>query len=345
MATANKPTNFEVVKSLFPQTPANWDSRINLTSQTFWNDAKVVIADDSFQPVRNQIFNALINRIGLTLVRQRNFANPLSMFKKGYMPFGDTMQEIAVDVTEAQQYATGNANQFETADPKVKAAYHTVNRQQFYKTTVYDTQLQYAFIDEYGLSTLISNIVGTLQSSNVIDEFIYTKKLLESFLTNDEYPIRDTQILTVNPISARPRTNENIVYFLEDVKKLMRRMQFPTRNYNAAGQMTQVTPDNMVLVLNSDIIAINEVNNLAFAFRPEYMNLDIPIIAVDQISATDPSLIGAIVSASSLDIRTTKESFRVAENAQALYTNYFFHIHQIYTASAFETLAFIKEGA
>lgn len=343
-AKATKPTNYEIVKSLFPTTPATWDSRINLESQEYWNASKTVIADDNFSPVRNQIFDALINRIGLTIVRQRNFANPLSMFKQGFMPFGDTMQEIAVDVTEAHQYKTGNAPQFETADPKVRTAYHRVNRQQFYKTTVYDTQLQYAFTEEYGLSTLINTIVSTLQSSNTIDEFLYTKRLISSFFKNEEYPVKPSQIITVPRISQRPRSQTDLQYFLEDVKKVLRKMQFPSRNYNAANQMTQVTPDDLVLVLNSDIVAINEVTNLAFAFNPEYMNLNIPILSVDQIDASDPTVIGAIVSRTSFDIRTTKEVFTVAENAQALYTNYFYHIHQIYTASPFETLAFIKEG-
>lgn len=342
---AAKPTNFEIVKSLFPTTPATWDSRINLDGKEYWDQAKTVISDDNFQPVRNQIFSALINRIALTVVRQKNFVNPLSMFKQGFMPFGDTMQEIAVDVTTAQQYETGNQNQFEVVDPKVKAAYHRVNRQQFYKTTVYDTQLQYAFTEEYGLSNLINTIIATLASSNTIDEFVYTKKLITSTLNASDYPVLDSQKIQVAPISQRPRTVENINNFLEDIKKVLRRMQFPSRLYNSSQQMAQVTPDDLVLILNSDIIAINEVHNLAFAFRPEYLDLNIPILSVDSISDSDSSLIGAIVSRRSFDIRTTKEAFTVAENAQALYTNYFMHIHQIYSASPFEVFALIQETA
>lgn len=338
-------TNYEIVKSLFPTTPATWDGRINLAGQNYWSEAAQVISADGYEAVRNQIFNALINRIGLTMIKQRNFTNPLAMFKQGYMPLGDAMQEIAVDVTTAQQYATGNANQFETADPQVSAAYHRVNRQQFYKTTVYDAQLQYAFVEEYGLSTLIKTIVATLQSSNTIDEFIFTKKLLSDYIKNTAYPIKDSQIITVDSISARPRSATAINYFLEDVKKAMRKMGFPTRDYNAAGQMQQSTPDNLVLILNSDITVINEVSNLATAFRPEYLDLNIPIISVDQVDPNDKTILGAVVSKAALDIRTTKEIFTVANNAQALYTNYFFHIHQIYSASPFESMLFIKEKA
>ena len=338
-------TNYEIVKSLFPTTPATWDDRINLEGKNYWSEAAQVISADGYEAVRNQIFNALINRIGLTMIKQRNFTNPLAMFKQGYMPLGDAMQEIAVDVTTAQQYATGNANQFETADPQVSAAYHRVNRQQFYKTTVYDAQLQYAFVEEYGLSTLIKTIVAKLQSSNTIDEFIFTKKLLSDYIKNKVFPIKKSQIITVDSISSRPRSATAINYFLEDVKKAMRKMGFPTRDYNAAGQMQQSTPDDLVLILNSDITVINEVSNLATAFRPEYLDLNIPIISVDQVDPSDKTILGAVVSKAALDIRTTKEIFTVANNAQALYTNYFFHIHQIYSASPFESMLFIKEKA
>lgn len=338
-------TNYELVKALFPTTPATWDSRINLTSQANWAAAATVIAADDYDVARNQIFSALINRIGLVKIKEASFSNPLSMFKQGYMSFGDTMQEIAVDVTQAQTYATGNAPQFETADPQVSAAYHRVNRQDFYKTTVYDAQLQYAFTEEYGLSTLIKTIISTLQESNTIDEFIYTKKLITDFALNKAVPLQASQIITVDNITTRPRSATAINYFLEDVKTKMRAMGFPSREYNAAGQMKQTSPNGLVLVLNSNITVINEVSNLASAFRPEYLDLNIPIISVDQIDPNDKNVIGAIMSRSTLDIRTTKEAFTMASNAQALYTNYFLHIHQIYSASPFETFMLIKQKA
>lgn len=341
----NKPTNFEIVKSLFPTTPATWDSRINLDGRQYWDAAKTLISDDNFSPIRNQIFNALINRIALTKIRHQNFTNPLAMFKKGYMPYGDTMQEISVDVSEAQQYKTGNAPQFDLAEPTVRAAYHRVNRQQFYKKSVYDVQLQYAFTQNYGLSELVNEIISSLQSSNVVDEYIYTKKLISSYLTNTEFPLQESQRIKVPSLTNDKRTQNDILKAIESIKKVMYKVQFPNRDYNSSNQMAQATPAELVLILNSDIMVINEVNNLSSAFNPQFLNLNVPIIAVDEIDKNNPNLIGAIVSRSAFDIRTTREAFAIAENAEALYTNYIFHIHQIYTASPFETFAIIEQNS
>lgn len=339
-----KVSNYEIVSSLFPSTPATWDSRINLSSRAMWDEAKVVIAGDQFAPLRNEIFNQLINRIGIVKIHERIFNNPLSQFKNGAMNFGDTIQEIATDVVEAKQFDNGYSNQFETEEPNVKACYHRVNRKQFYKITVHDADLQYAFTEEYGLQQLLNRIINSLTNSNIIDEFLYTKRLITSYVDNSEYPLLDSQILEVPHISTRSRSADSLKYFLEDVKTCMRMMRFPNRKYNSARQMNQVDASDMTLIMNANITSINEVNNLASAFNPEYMDLNIPIISVDQISEKDPSIIGAIVTSRSLDIRNTKETMRIAENAQSLYTNYFYHIHQIYTASPFENMVLIREA-
>ena len=337
-----KVTNFELVNS-FANIPPTWAARINTSSQQMWNEAKVLIAGDSFAPLRNEIFSQLVNRIALVKIRERMFSNPLSQFKNGAMNFGDTIQEITTDVVEAKQFDHGYSNQFETEEPVVKACYHRVNRKQFYKVTVHDADLQYAFTEEYGLQQLLNRIIGSLTNSNIIDEFIYTKRLITEYVNQSEYPLQPSQILTVPHISTRKRSKENLNYFLEDVKTAMRMMRFPSRAFNAAKQMNQVTAEDISLVLNANITSINEVANLSSAFNPEYLDLNIPIISVDQLSEKDPSIIGAILTNRSLDIRNTKETMRIAENAQSLYSNYFYHIHQIYTASPFENLLLIRE--
>lgn len=339
---ASRVTNAEIISALFPETPANWDSRIDTTSKSAWEQTKVVIAGDEFAPIRNQIFDALINRIGLVKIKNNSFNNPLSVFKSGTLPFGDAIQEIAVDVVTGERYQTGNQDQFEVKDPTVQAAYFVQNRQQFYRTTVYDAQLQYAFTNEYGLQRLINEIISQLTNSNTIDEFLFTKQTLLSAYKSTDYVPKETQKLTVPDILTN-KTVANINEFIETVKIALRRVQFPSRNFNASGQMKQVAPSDLVLILNCDVLAINEVNNLAFAFKPQYLDLNIPIIAVDDFE--DSELLGAVVSRSFIDVRDTKNVFTTAENARALYVNYYYHVHQIYTASPFETALYLVKGS
>ena len=41
-----------------------------------------ILLNDAYQPMLNEFINNLINRIALTIVRNKSFNNPLSMFKK-----------------------------------------------------------------------------------------------------------------------------------------------------------------------------------------------------------------------------------------------------------------------
>lgn len=346
MAEDKKPlSNFQIVNSLFPNTPASWNNRINTESQAAWNDSSLLISADEFQPERNEIFSALINRIASVVIKNRNFNNPLAMFKKGLMPFGDTIQEIATDVIKASEFHAGKSDQFEYSENDVKAVYHKINRQQFYKRTIDDSFVQRAFTTENGLQQLVNTLVNSISGSNTVDEFLYTKKAIADVINLDKtgkYKLQDTQIIDLPDIRKMSRKTTDIHYFIEKIKTTMRLMQFPNRNYTLSGQMQQCNASDMVLLLNADIVSINEVNNLSQAFKPEYMNLDIPVIAVDNLSEDDNSVVGCIMSREALNIRNTKEVTRYADNARSLYTNIFYHIHQIYAVSPFETMVFLK---
>ena len=53
-----------------------------------------ILFDSAYQPQLNEFVNALINRIGLTVVNNKRFENPLAMFKKGSVPLGTDIQEL-----------------------------------------------------------------------------------------------------------------------------------------------------------------------------------------------------------------------------------------------------------
>lgn len=344
MTAKKELSNFEIVNGLFPKTPVSWNSRINTESKASWEDASLLLSSDEYQAERNEIFSALINRIASVVIKNRNFSNPLSMFKKGLMPFGDTIQEIASDVIEASEFKPGKSDQFEYTENDVKAVYHRINRQQFYKRTIDDSLVQRAFTSENGLQQLINVLVNGITGSNTVDEFLFTKKAIADVVNLDKegkFKLQDTQILNLPDIRKLTRKTTDIHYFIEQIKTVMRLMQFPNRKYTLSAQMQQTNANDMVLLLNADIVSINEVNNLSQAFKPEYMNLDIPVIALDNLS-DDESIVGCIMSKDALNIRNTKEVTRYADNARSLYTNIYYHIHQIYAVSPFETMVFLK---
>ena len=85
------------------------------------------------QPVQNEFVTALVDRIGLVVVRSVSLNNPLKKFKKGMMPQGRTIEEIYVDITNEHVYDPEDAETtlFKREIPNVKVLFHELNRKGF----------------------------------------------------------------------------------------------------------------------------------------------------------------------------------------------------------------------
>lgn len=52
----------------------------------------------------NQFLNALVNRIALVRAQSVTFNNPYSRLKKGYLEFGETVEDIFVSIAKVVDY-------------------------------------------------------------------------------------------------------------------------------------------------------------------------------------------------------------------------------------------------
>ena len=96
---------------------------------------------NAYEPRLNYFCNALVDRIGLTVMRYISFEDPWKVFDKGVLSQGATVQEIYVLMQKATPYfAADRATNDEVmkaefgSDPaKVFTAYHAVNSRIKYK--------------------------------------------------------------------------------------------------------------------------------------------------------------------------------------------------------------------
>ena len=55
--------------------------------------------------------NALVNRIAIVKVQSATFNNPYSILKKGYLEFGETVEDIFVSIAKAVDYTPEKASE------------------------------------------------------------------------------------------------------------------------------------------------------------------------------------------------------------------------------------------
>ena len=82
-----------------------------------------------YPALANQFINSLVNRIALVSVKSATFNNAYAELKKGYLEFGETVEEVFVSITKAREFSVDKAEQREhkRSLPDVKTAFHAMN--------------------------------------------------------------------------------------------------------------------------------------------------------------------------------------------------------------------------
>lgn len=311
--------------------------------------------------LQNEFLSALVNRIGRVLITSKMYSNPWSMFKKGLLEFGETIEEIFVNIAKPFQFdqAVAESEVFKREIPDVRAAFHIMNYQKFYKATISNDQLRQAFLSWEGITDLIAKIVDAMYTGANYDEFLTMKYLLaRHILDGHMYPV---QIPTVS--------TENMKTIVSDIKGISNAMEFLSTEYNLTGVATHTPKADQYMLINSKFDAVMDVEVLASAFNMEkaeflgkrvlvdsFGKLDIARLAVlfkddptyieptsDELTALD-KIPAVIVDKDWFMIFDNYQNFTEQYNGQGLYWNYWYHVWKTFSVSPFANNALFVPG-
>ena len=111
-----------------------------------------------YPAMANQLINALVNRIAAVRVKSATFNNAYAELKKGYLEFGETVEEVFVNIAKAREFSAekAEARELKRTLPDVKSAFHTMNWRVQYPVTIQDEDLRMAFLSVNGVQDLIA---------------------------------------------------------------------------------------------------------------------------------------------------------------------------------------------
>lgn len=210
--------------------------------------------------LRNAFATDLINRIILVTVTSKMYENPWESLKKGVLSLGETIEEIFVNIANAELYNPNISSEtvFKRRIPDIRAAFHIVNYQVKYPATISNEDLSAAFTSENGLYSLIEKIYGSLVSASNYDEFNIMKYLIALNIVNG-----NIKAISVPAIS----TDANVRSVVTQIKATSNKMKFMTADYNIAGVKTHSQHVNQTVIVTADFDAAMDVNVLAAAFN------------------------------------------------------------------------------
>lgn len=233
--------------------------------------------------LQNEFINSLINRIGLVYIQSKTYENPWQMFKRGIMEFGETVEEVFVNIAKIHNY---NAEISETEwmkreAPDVRAAFHVLNYKKFYKVTVQEYDLKRAFLTPRGMYDLIEKIVQSLYTSMNYHEFVAMKYLVAKHLLAGQ----------IKPFTIPAITAANMKQIASTIKGVSNNMTFMNSDYNVAGVATHTLHEDQFIIMTSAFDAMFDVEVLAAAFNMDKADFVGHRVLVDSFGNFDNALL------------------------------------------------------
>lgn len=284
-----------------------------------------ILFNDQYTPQLNEFVNNLINRIALTIIRNKSFNNPLSIFKKGSVPLGTDIQDIYENPANAEPYEYSDvamAKLLTITNPDTHVAYYRRNRKDLYTKTITREGLQGAFVSWDDFESYIAGITTSLYSGNYISEFNYTKKLVDGAYDNNKV-IVETVTAVTDEASAKS--------FVKKARSLYLKMTAPSTKYNAyskfdgaKGQITTWTDsDRICVIATADLMSQVDVEVLASAFNIDSAKLMGRVIVIDEFE--NPEIQAVICDEAWLQIYDNVFRFDEFYNARVMAWNEYLH--------------------
>lgn len=311
--------------------------------------------------LQNEFLNALVNRIGRVLITSKMYDNPWAMFKKGLLEFGETIEEIFVNIAKPYQFdpSVAENNLFKREIPDVRSAFHIMNYQKYYKATIQNDQLRQAFLSWQGITDLISKIVDAMYTGANYDEFLTMKYMLAKHILNGN----------MYPVTVASVTTANMKSIVATVKGVSNDMEFLSSKYNISGVKTHTPKADQYFLVNSQFDATMDVEVLASAFNMDKAEFLGRRVLVDSFGSLDNERLAELFADDSTytEINSTqlealdaipciivdKDWFMIFDNfynfteqynGEGLYWNYWYHVWKTFSISPFHNNALFIPG-
>lgn len=341
---------------------ASYDYQQNVPEVATVNDiprvGEIIYGTPAFA---NQFINALVNRIAIVRVQSATFNNPYSILKKGYIEYGETVEDIFVSIAKAVDFNVEKAakREFQRTIPDVRSAFHVMNWRVMYPVTIQDEDLRQAFFSIEGVQNLIAKIIDGVYTAAEYDEFLLYKYLLIKAISHGKmYP---------TSIGAGANLSEAAVQF----RGTSNLLPFMSSDFNEAGVKTNTPKARQVIFMDAMFNAQFDVNVLASAFNmdkadfmgrlflidnwTDFDNERFNIIransdGIEEVTADELALL-ANVKAVILDenwfqVYDNNNKFTEKYVASGLYWNYFYHTWKTVSNSPFaNAVVFVTSAA
>ena len=314
-----------------------------------------------YPTLANQFINALVNRIALVRVKSATFNNAYAQLKKGYLEFGETVEEVFVGIAKAREFSAekAEARELKRTLPDVRSAFHAMNWRVQYPVTIQDEDLRMAFQSANGVQDLIAKIVDAVYTASEYDEYLLFKYLMIKAIAKGQmFPVSIGDGTDLKDAAVQFRGTSNDLTFMKT-------------KYNISGVHTNTDKASQCIFMDSYFNAQYDVNVLASAFNMEKADFMGRLHLIDDWTTFDNDRFSEITANSDMIEPVTDDELALMANVKAVlvdeewfqvydnqnkftekyvasgeYWNYFYNVWKTVSSSPFSnSVVFVTDSA
>lgn len=315
----------------------------------------------TYPDILNEYLTALWNKVGAVRMRYREYTNPLSAaFRKGELGLGEFVEEIFVGLCRAHQFDPESAvnTVFQREIPDVKAAYHKLSLQVYYKQTIQENELEMAFTSWENVDRLTELIVARMYNAGEYDEYQAILQLIAQNIVNGDIYIFDASSITGPTDLAK-----GILSTSDD-------MVLMSKKYNYAGGHTFTPKDDQFLLGTPQFWASQNVDVYSTSFNMDKVEFMGHRIIINNLGELDTDRLNALFGGQpayeEIDGNTLKELAKIPcvildrewvqlytklrrtvtdpYNGDGLYFSYKYHMWDVLASSPFSNAVVFYPG-
>lgn len=259
-------SNNQLLNIIRSNAAPEYQKRIPAATQSSIHDVMNGIMSST--SLKNEFYNQFVNVIGQQYVNTWRWNNPLKIFERASMNYGDTYEEIAVGMPMAQVYDPQaeylGADNFRKWKVQVDALYYRPDFQHFYPATTDDKMLRRAFYNESsGLSTLFSQIITSCYNAAEVDLFEAMCSLFVEYARMGGY----WRVHMGNDLNSMGSSETDARDMLRQIRAWADNLKFVSTKYNARHMPIAAKPSELVLFCSPEVKSALDVQGLATVFQ------------------------------------------------------------------------------
>lgn len=260
-----------------------------------------------YPALANQFLSALVNRIALVRVKSAVFNNAYSQLKKGYLEFGETVEEVFVNICKAREFSAEKAEsrELKRSLPDVRTAFHTMNYRVQYPITIQDEDLRMAFMSAEGVTDLIARIVDSVFTAAEYDEYLLFKYLLIKAISHGK--------IFPKAFDASDMKNAAKAF-----RSMSNQLTFMNTKYNNSGVHTTTPREDQFIFMDSEFNAGYDVDVLAAAFNMDRATFTGQLMLIDDWTTFDNDRFSDIIAGSDMIEPVTTDELALMANVKAV---------------------------